>query len=128
MPSTVLVVENDPGVRATLEALLPAAGLRVIGTADSPEAGLPLWKAHRPDVSIVDLEMGDASGADLARDVLRLDAAAQVLVYTGCADEAKLQLARESGARVVIAKSASFTELLAEVQASATAARDRPDR
>ena len=123
MTPTVLLVEDEPAVRAMLRALLTSQGLEVVGTADSPVGALPLWVTHRPDVTVIDLEIGGASGADLVRRILRIDSHAELLLYSGCMDVAKLAAARLCGARAVIRKSACFDELLAEVEAAAGTAR-----
>jgi DNA-binding NarL/FixJ family response regulator len=120
-----MLVDDDPAVRGVLEALLEEQGLHVVGTADSSAGGLPLWATHRPDVAVLDLELGSASGADLAQQILRLDADAEVLLYTGCADAAKLRRAHDCGARGVVAKSASFDEVLGEIDTAAQASRLR---
>lgn len=62
----VLVVEDEPAVRAALRALLEQEGYRVAETAVGEEA-LPLARRLRPDVVLLDLVLPAMSGLDTVR-------------------------------------------------------------
>jgi PAS domain S-box-containing protein len=71
---TILLVEDEPALRAVAKRMLQRAGYQVLEAASGPDA-LSLWSLHRDEVKllITDLVMpGGLSGQNLARQ-LRLD-------------------------------------------------------
>ena len=59
--SRVLVIDDEPAMRYTLEAVLGDSGLEV-STADGGAAGLAEFEAHGADVVLTDLAMPDVDG------------------------------------------------------------------
>lgn len=68
MASDVVVVDDDPRVRALTVHILDRAGLRVSGH-DSPLRALDLVLAHPPRVLVTDFSMPELDGVALARAV-----------------------------------------------------------
>jgi two-component system CheB/CheR fusion protein len=58
---TVLVIDDDDGVRSTIRAGLETLGLRALVAADA-EAGLQLLKTTEPDLVLCDLQMPGLDG------------------------------------------------------------------
>ena len=81
---TVLVVDDDDGVRQSLIDVLASAGIRAVGAGRRDEA-LGLQAAYEPAVVVVDYRLPDGSGIDLARELKERDAEAPVLLLTGYA-------------------------------------------
>jgi DNA-binding NarL/FixJ family response regulator len=111
----VLLVEDHLAVRKGIELVLRAEGFHVIGQAQSASEGLRLFKARRPHVAIVDLGLGDGDGSELAAEILALDPAAGVLMYTGVTDREQLERAAQSGARGFALKTGSAEDLVTAV-------------
>lgn len=111
----VLLVEDHLAVRKGLELVLRGAGFSVVGQAETAAEGLRLFKAGRPHVAIVDVGLADADGSELAAEILALDPAAGVLMYTGATDAARLERAAQTGARGFAHKTGSPQELIAAV-------------
>ncbi|HVU01101.1 MAG TPA: response regulator [Polyangiaceae bacterium] len=65
---TVLVVEDEPEIRAMLERLLKGKGYRVVST-DNGRAALGLVKEHTPDLLILDAMLPEVHGFDIARRI-----------------------------------------------------------
>jgi len=72
---TVVVVEDNPDSRETLQRLLELSGYRVISAASGRE-GLLLIKNERPEIAIIDIGLPGMNGYEVARE-LRADGAAQ---------------------------------------------------
>jgi two-component system, chemotaxis family, CheB/CheR fusion protein len=72
---TVVVVEDNPDSRETLQRLLELSGYRVI-TAASGREGLLLIKNERPAIAIIDIGLPGMNGYEVARE-LRADGAAR---------------------------------------------------
>jgi DNA-binding response OmpR family regulator len=82
---TVLLVEDDPGVRNLVEEALSGRGLQVRSAGDERTAQRILDReAPRIDVLITDVHLGAANdGYDLARRARKLNHRIEVVYITG---------------------------------------------
>jgi DNA-binding NarL/FixJ family response regulator len=103
----VAVVEDHPSMRSGLELLFAKQGFRVIGSAGSAAAGLTMIEARRPDVAVVDIELGDSSGTELAEAIAKCDPPVAVVLYTGHVEQQLLEDAVCSGALGVVDQAVS---------------------
>lgn len=115
---TVLVVEDDAGVRTLIETVLEAAGCRVISARDGLE-GLVKLRGHEPAVLVLDIMMPDVGGLRVLDELAEEHADVEVVVVTGKPDAA--QAARDRlGDASVFAKPFDIDELADRVTALAT--------
>jgi DNA-binding NarL/FixJ family response regulator len=75
----LLVDDNGPFLAAA-QATLERDGAEVVGTAANSAAAIQLAAALQPDVILVDIDLGDESGFDLARDLATDNSAPVVLI------------------------------------------------
>ena len=117
----VVVVEDHPPVRQGLELLLPRHGFRMIGSAGSFEAGVRMIRARRPDVALIDIDLGDgtSSGTDLAKALNDERSSTATVLYTGSIDNALIDVAVDSGARALVLKSSPIEHLADAIRAAA---------
>jgi DNA-binding NarL/FixJ family response regulator len=108
----LVVVEDHPALRRGLELLLERQGCVLVGSAGGADDGWNLIREHRPDVSIIDVNLPDRSGVALAKQLLAEDPELGVLLYTGAAGRTPLREALESGARGIALKAAPTHELI----------------
>jgi diguanylate cyclase (GGDEF)-like protein len=80
----VLLVDDDEGVRETLVDVLGLDGIETI-TAGRVDEALKLVALHDPAVVVVDYQLPDGSGIDLAKEVKAHDPELPVLLLTGYA-------------------------------------------
>ncbi len=79
----VLLVDDDPLVRAGLRTILSAASdLRVVGEAADGAAALDGVRAHRPDVVLMDVRMPGLDGIDATGRISVLADPPKVIVLT----------------------------------------------
>jgi DNA-binding NarL/FixJ family response regulator len=64
-----LIVDDNPAFLAASRALLEGQGASVVGVATTAAEGIEGVQAHRPDVVLVDINLGPESGFDLARQL-----------------------------------------------------------
>ncbi len=113
---TVLVVEDDPGVRTTLDQLLRFEGYRVLTAVDGQEA-LDLLERHRPDLAVVDVVMPRLDGLALCRMLRRRGDRLPVLVLTARHQLGDRVAGLDAGADDYLAKPFATEELLARIRA-----------
>jgi DNA-binding NtrC family response regulator len=79
---TLLVIDDDPHVRAALALVLEDGGVTVTLAATAAE-GAAAFSAGRPDAVLCDVRLPDASGLDLLARLRELDPAVPVVLMTG---------------------------------------------
>jgi DNA-binding NarL/FixJ family response regulator len=113
VPLSLVLIEDHQALREGLEMLLGREGLHVVATAGSAEEGRSLIEQHAPDVSLIDIRLGDDSGIDLTRTLLDGDPERRVVLYTGSSDVELLISGLDSGARGYALKEGTPSELTA---------------
>ena len=69
----VLLVDDDDFTRMTLRAVLASLGYDVTGDAANVVTAMDLARAHRPDLAVIDLDLGEGpTGIDLAHGLRTL--------------------------------------------------------
>lgn len=118
---TVLVVDDHPIVRAGLRAMLDAdPGLRVVGEAAGGEEAVRLARELRPDVVLMDLQLGPGlDGAQATARVRELPAPPRVLILTTYDSDADILRAIAAGAIGYLLKDAEPADLLRALRAAA---------
>jgi DNA-binding NtrC family response regulator len=83
MPETVLIVDDDPNVRKTLETLLRTVLETEVVSVESAHAALGWLLSHAVDLVITDLCMPGMSGSDLIRQMRRDGNKVPVIIVSG---------------------------------------------
>jgi two-component system response regulator MtrA len=116
--SVILVVDDDPDIRALVALKLSTAGHRVESAADGHGA-LHSVSNEVPDLVVLDVGMPGISGFDVCRALRQQEATARIpiLLLTARAQESDVQNGFASGADDYITKPFSPRELLSRVEA-----------
>ncbi|MGH9127843.1 MAG: response regulator [Acidimicrobiales bacterium] len=113
MPTTVVVVEDEPLLRAGLRELLGAEGsLDVVGDAADGAQALEVIAATNPDVALVDIRMPGIDGIEVTRRVAAGEAPPKVLLLTTFASEEYLIDGLRAGASGFLVKTASPEQVI----------------
>jgi DNA-binding NarL/FixJ family response regulator len=84
-----VIVDDSPAVLRAARDLLEGQGIAVVGVAETGEEAIRLMKEFRPDMMLVDIDLGPESGFDLARRLVgRLDRAGPRSILISTHDEA----------------------------------------
>ncbi|MCX4593613.1 response regulator transcription factor [Streptomyces sp. NBC_01340] len=118
MPVTVLLVDDEPLVRAGLRAVLEAQpDIEVVGEAADGAAVIPLVRQLRPDVVAMDVRMPLLDGIEATRAVLRtVDDPPKILVITTFENDEYVYEALRAGADGFLLKRARPTEIVHAVR------------
>jgi two-component system, OmpR family, response regulator len=118
MPETIsphiLVVDDDPQIRALLEEYLAENGLRVSVVASGGQMS-QILADEAIDLVILDLRLAGEDGMAIAR-TLRDSSAIPIVMLTGVRDEADRVMGLELGADDYLTKPFSPRELLARIR------------
>jgi two-component system, OmpR family, response regulator MprA len=125
MEGRLLVVEDDPQVRAMLTRALRYEGFEVIAACDGAEAMASL-RSSRPDLLLLDLLLPDADGVDLCGRLRAEGDPLPILMLTARDTVSDRVAGFEAGADDYLVKPFSTAELVARVRALLRRARDRP--
>ena len=68
-----LIVDDNAGFVEAARALLEREGVAIVAVASTSAEALERAREVRPDVALVDIDLGDESGLDLARQLVRAD-------------------------------------------------------
>ena len=79
--TTVLVVDDEPSNRASLEKIFQREGMRVL-SADGAKSALDLVRTHRVHVVLTDLMMPGTSGLELLRALKQVAPDTEVVMMT----------------------------------------------
>lgn len=118
---SVLLVDDHPIVRAGLRATLENdPGLRVVGEASGGDEAVRLARALRPDVVLMDLQLGPGGDGAAATALVReLPDPPRVLILTTYDSDADILRAIEAGAIGYLLKDTEPADLLRGLRAAA---------
>jgi FixJ family two-component response regulator len=119
---TVIVVDDDPGVRDALDGLLRSVGLRVKALASVPEF-LEEGRPAGPTCLVLDVRLPGRSGLDFQRELAASDIQIPIIFITGHGDIPMTVQAMKVGALEFLTKPFRDQDLLDAIQQGL--ARDR---
>jgi DNA-binding NarL/FixJ family response regulator len=116
----VLLADDHAVVRTGLSQLLATAeDVEVVGAASDGREAVSLWRARRPDVTLMDLSMPEHDGIRAIGEIRAEDAEAKVVVLTSFSDRERILDALDAGAIGYLLKDAEPDELIRGVRAAA---------
>ncbi|WP_076260810.1 response regulator transcription factor [Intrasporangium flavum] len=113
----VMVVDDHQTVAAAMAlAIDMEPGLSCTGSAHSAAEARRQAADHRPDVIVMDVNLGDEDGIELAAELIRQNPCLHVVVLTADMGEGLLRRAAASGAGAFLLKDGRLTELLEAIR------------
>ena len=87
MSRRCLIVDDNPMYLSEARTLLQRQGMRVVGVASTCGAALAIAASDRPDVALVDVDLGAESGLDVARALAMSDESVPVILISAYAEK-----------------------------------------
>ena len=112
----VMVVDDHPMWRDAVERDLQDAGFDVVAVAADGHQAIARFRAARPQVVVLDLQIPGPGGVAVTADVLGHDPSARVLILSASGEQHDVLEAVKAGATGYLVKSASRQELLDAVR------------
>jgi DNA-binding response OmpR family regulator len=122
--ASILVVEDDPIIRQTVEYALKRAGFAVATVADGSQA-LAAAAQFRPDLVLLDLMLPGIDGYEIAERLRVDDKETAIIMVTALDTERDKVRGLDAGADDYITKPFSMEELLARVRANLRRAKTK---
>ncbi|MBU0969232.1 MAG: response regulator [Proteobacteria bacterium] len=82
---TILLVDDEEGIRNVLDITLTHAGFKVVLAADG-DSGFKTFLAQKPDIVITDIKMPGIGGIDLLKQIKQISPDTEVIMITGHGD------------------------------------------
>ncbi|MEU6264317.1 response regulator transcription factor [Saccharopolyspora shandongensis] len=118
-PVTVMVVDDHPMWRDGVARDLTERGFEVRATASDGASALRIARTVKPDVVLMDLNLGDTSGVSATLHITQEISGTRVLVLSASGEHNDVLEAVKAGASGYLVKSASVEELVDAVQRTA---------
>ena len=110
---SILVVDDEPDIRATVSAMLEIEGYDVAEAANGADA-LRQLEQHAPDVILLDMRMPILDGWGFAAELRRRGHRTPIVVMTAARDAA--HWAAEIAASAFVSKPFGYDDLIAAVE------------
>src|SRR5579884_2053408 len=114
----ILTVDDHPVVRQGIAGLIGIqADMVLAGEASDGRDAIQQFRKHRPDVTLMDLQMPDMNGIDALIAIRNEFPEAKVIVLTTYAGDTQILRALKAGAQAYLLKNTLHKELLATIRA-----------
>ena len=109
----VLTVDDHPLLREGIATLVNAEpDMKLVAEASSGRGAVQMFHLHRPDVTLMDLQMPDMNGTEAIAEIRSEFPDARIIVLTTYTGDAQVLRALKAGARAYLLKGDVHLELL----------------
>ena len=114
----VLCVDDHPLLREGIAALIGnQTDMKLIAEASNGREALEQFRKHRPDITLMDLQMPEVSGIDAMSAIRAEFPDARIIVLTTYVGDVQVSRALKAGARAYLLKGSLRKELLETIRA-----------
>jgi DNA-binding NarL/FixJ family response regulator len=114
----VLAVDDHPLLRQGIASLIAdEADIALVAEAVDGRDAVEQFRAHRPDVTLMDLQMPDMNGIEATTAIRAEFPDARIVVLTTYTGDIQVALALKAGASGYLLKNALRTELVSTIRA-----------
>jgi len=117
-PIRILTVDDHPIVRQGIAGLVGIQpDMTLVGEAPDGREAIQLYRVHRPDVTLMDLQMPGMNGVDALIAIRNEFPEAKIIVLTTYAGDVQIIRAIKAGAHAYLLKNTLHKELLDTIRA-----------
>src|SRR5215470_2441595 len=114
----ILTVDDHPLLREGIATLVNAEpDMKLVAEASNGREAIEQFRSHRPDVTLMDLQMPDFNGVEAIERIQREFGDARIIVLTTYTGDAQVLRALKAGARAYVLKAHVPRELLEAIRA-----------
>jgi DNA-binding NarL/FixJ family response regulator len=116
----IVVIDDHSLIRSGISSALVNTKYEAVAEASSVEEGLAVINSYKPDICLIDINLGSGSGIDLIKKSISNGSNAKFVILSMHDDLATLDLAKQAGACGYITKGAPIEHLLGVLDVVAT--------
>jgi len=117
-PIRLLVVDDHPLLRSGVAALVANhPDIVLVAEGSDGREGVEQFRAHNPDITLMDLQMPSMSGIDALMAIRELQPEARVIILTTYSGDIQVLRAMKAGAQGYLVKNLLHKDLLATIRA-----------
>jgi DNA-binding NarL/FixJ family response regulator len=114
----ILTVDDHPLLRKGIAALVNAEDdMKLVAEASSGEEALEKFRVHRPDVTLMDIQLPGLNGIETISQIQNEFPNARIIVLTTYSGDSQVVRAIKAGARAYLLKRQVHRELLETIRA-----------
>jgi len=106
------IIDDHSLIRSGVSSALAKTEFEVIAEASSVKEGAAVINSHKPDICLVDVNLGAGNGIDLIKQSIATGIRSKFVVLTMHDDSETLELAKEAGAAAYVTKSVPIEQLI----------------
>jgi DNA-binding NarL/FixJ family response regulator len=117
-PTRILIVDDHPLLREGIAALVAVeSDMTLVAECCNGREAIQAFRTHRPDVTLMDLQMPEMSGVDAISAIRGEFPDARIIVLTTYSGDVQVLRALQAGARGYLLKNLVHKELLDTIRA-----------
>jgi DNA-binding NarL/FixJ family response regulator len=117
-PIRILSVDDHPVLRQGIAALVAGqSDMSLVAEASNGREAIQQFRAHHPDVTLMDLQMPEMGGLDALNAIRGEFPGARIIVLTTYVGDVQVLRAIKAGARAYLLKNSLHKELLEAIRA-----------
>jgi len=114
----ILSVDDHPLLRKGIATLVNAeSDMKLVAEASNGEEAIEKFRSHRPDVTLMDIQMPGLNGIETINQILKEFPNARIIILTTYTGDAQVVRALKAGARAYLLKRQVHRELLDTIRA-----------
>ncbi|SHI16078.1 response regulator transcription factor [Sporanaerobacter acetigenes] len=100
----IIIVDDDPLVVESLKIIINANGIDILDVGYDGLQAVELYTKHKPDLILMDIRMEKLNGIEAAKEILKVDNNAKILLITTFQDDEYIGVALSLGCKGYILK------------------------
>lgn len=100
----IIIVDDDPLVVESLKIIIHTNGIDILDVGYDGLQAVELYTKHKPDLILMDIRMEKLNGIEAAKEILKVDNNAKILLITTFQDDEYIGVALSLGCKGYILK------------------------
>ena len=106
------IIDDHSLIRSGVSSALANTEFKVVAEAASVKEGAAVINSYKPDICLVDINLGTGNGIDLIKQSIATGIESKFVVLTMHDDSETLELAKQAGAAAYVTKSVPIDQLI----------------